>query len=331
MHPSLLTQFRGALLGAAIGSCLSTTPPPPPYAKRLPWQVTHTCTDSGTSDGVKQAIQMAVSGTESLICWGKFNLAEWQSPIVAPTLPASFSSRAEKAIAVFPLLLFFHEDLPKLQLQLRQVTERWTVTELTESSEPDDAKSPTVDQAITVLGATIAHSLKHTLHPSTFLQAQLSLPTLTDPLRSLLSQIQHRLETRTGFASWQEDLLKSSQGDDSQIAIGLALYCFLTTPDDFRLSLLRAIQTDYRLEVVCPLVGVLSGAYNGVMGIPAQWRFAVAASQAKIPVWQRSTAEILQLADRLLAVWSGMCDPIQSTIVPNQSPAVFAPGVIRPR
>jgi hypothetical protein len=315
-------------LGAAIGSSLSTLSQDFRHAESglLSWRQADRA--PAVPDSLKQATQLAILGAESLVRWGKLGIQAWQDTIApAPTAAPLQFRGGEQAIATLPLLLFFHEDTTKLHLQLRQAVTFWaapTAVEPSGEAQTEDA------QGMGILGDAIAQILKHTLRPDTFLLSQLHAPPLAESLRVTLQLIQQHLETGAGLTSLREGLLKSSQISASHKAIGLALYCFLSTPEDFQLSLLQAKRTGYQTEVVCPLVGALSGAHNGMMGIPARWRFAAAVPQKALPVWERSTNEILQLADRLLAAWSGVCDPINQTIAPNQFPAIFAPGVMRP-
>ena len=88
------------------------------------------------------------------------------------------------------------------------------------------------------------------------------------------------------------------------------------------------MQTGYQPDVTSAISGALSGAYQGLIGIPVQWRLALRSnvdvepnsSLAQNPTvesknWER---ELRQLADQLLAVWSGVYHPITSTDSLNQ-------------
>jgi len=51
-----------------------------------------------------------------------------------------------------------------------------------------------------------------------------------------------------------------------------ALYCFLSSPNDYRATVLRAANTDGDSDSLACIAGAISGAYNGLDAIPQQWR-----------------------------------------------------------
>ncbi len=182
---------------------------------------------------------------------------------------------AEAAISLLPVFLFFHENPLNLAQNLQDVLRIWQNASVHQSD-------------LLKVGAVISHSL---LEDS----SKVPIDTL---LRSLLNQ----------SVSLEEAVkLISTQSSQTDPAIALALYCFLSTAGDFRLSVLRAAQTQYRVSTVCTLTGALSGAYNSLIGIPVEWRLAINS-------WTSETGEIvtqselLQLATRLVAQWSGVYD-----------------------
>ncbi|MEM7592140.1 MAG: ADP-ribosylglycohydrolase family protein [Cyanobacteria bacterium P01_A01_bin.83] len=60
--------------------------------------------------------------------------------------------------------------------------------------------------------------------------------------------------------------------NDLQIAIALSWFCFISTPQDYKLSVLRAASLDSTIgSVITALTGTLSGAYNGITAIPGNW------------------------------------------------------------
>ncbi|NER26144.1 MAG: ADP-ribosylglycohydrolase family protein, partial [Symploca sp. SIO1C4] len=103
------------------------------------------------------------------------------------------------------------------------------------------------------------------------------------------------------------------------ISIALAFYCFLDTPEDFRLCVSRASLSKYQPQTTAAVCAALSGAYNSVVGIPADW--CLGANSLGIGRQRQ------QLADRLLAVWSGVYSI--SVPQPRQSLSVTAPRAIR--
>jgi hypothetical protein len=211
-----------------------------------------------------------------------------------PTFQAQFSP-IEVAIVLLPVLLFFHENPLKLKHNLQEVLRIW--------------QNASVHQAnLFQVASVLSQSL---------LETPLSVPDDT-LLSTLLSQSIPLEEAMK--------LMISTQQADHDPAIGGALYCFLSTKDDFRLSLLRAARMPQRVAI-CALTGALSGAYNSLRGIPVEWRLAIQS-------WTTETGEIvtqteiLQLATQLFAQWSGVYDSSQTSLG-ALTPAVAAPQVLR--
>ena len=120
-----------------------------------------------------------------------------------------------------------------------------------------------------------------------------------------------------------EELL--SKGNSWQTAIALSFYCFATTPQDFKLSIKRASTLEPDIAwLTTALTGTVSGAYNGITGIPRNWR-----AMAN----QNSTYQLEnQTVVKLFKAWVGV-----SLIDSNQFSgdlelhAVATPNIIQPR
>ena len=81
-------------------------------------------------------------------------------------------------------------------------------------------------------------------------------------------------------------------------AIALSFYCFVSTPRDFVLSVKRASGLNSNLSlVVAVMTASLSGAYNGIGGIPIRWRNAANHNR----VYQQAE----QTAQKLFKIWLG--------------------------
>ncbi len=138
-------------------------------------------------------------------------------------------------------------------------------------------------------------------------------------------QVQRLLDEQAGLETACD---RVSTNSDHDAAIALAFYCFLSTPYDLRLALLRAAQTGPCAPLVGALTGALSGAFNSLSGIPIDWQLALDA-------WEISSEEIttqpelLNLANCLLARWSGVYEPLTFSKEFGQVPAIAAPQVIR--
>jgi hypothetical protein len=91
---------------------------------------------------------------------------------------------------------------------------------------------------------------------------------------------------------------------------------------DFRLTLLQVAKQQPK---DCAIVGAQAGAAYGLTGIPPSWRHRLN-RVGYASFWKlRSEAELLQIADDLLAAWAGVYHPTQR----QNNPVVAAPRVIR--
>ncbi len=206
-----------------------------------------------------------------------------------------------------PVALFFHEDLTRLREKVYQATV------LTHN---------TLDAwyAALAVAHAIALALRRELQPATLVTQTLSyLQDETATLSACLRQVDHLLQAR---ASLERALLHLPLEADPAALVALAFYCFLTTPDDFEVAVLRSGRCEAMAATVASLCGSLSGAYNGWTSIPVAWRLS-------------GPAEASALADQLLAAWAGVYRP-ETTPTPEEAPAgmsplVAAPGILRPR
>ena len=92
----------------------------------------------------------------------------------------------------------------------------------------------------------------------------------------------------------------SKLGKPQKTAVILSLYCFSSTPENFYLSVCRALATGYQLETTVPLTAALSGAYNSFTGIPISWRRA---GNSNLP-YQQAMRKATELHNTWLGVYS---------------------------
>lgn len=300
MKYSLSNRFRGVLLGSLVGELLATgnlsdrsfassprTVPTPPSQRFVEFS------------------QMGMSGTESLIRRGTLTLDEWQFPS-----PEAAGAGSEAVIAMLPIALFFHEDSAKLRQHLLEATTAW----------------PQASEGALVVAWAMARSLQEKLNPRQIIPQILDeLALQQTALGQQLERVQSCLETGAGLHPLLRQLHREPASSTSTPpcfpTIALAFYCFLSTPEDFHLSAIRAVRGGGCLPLTAALTGALSGAYNSILGIPTSWRLAASRTE--------SGSQRLQLADRLFAAWSGMYDI--SAIPPSLPLAVAAPRVIQSR
>ncbi|MDZ8189885.1 MAG: ADP-ribosylglycohydrolase family protein [Nostoc sp. ChiSLP02] len=243
---------------------------------------------------------MAILGSESLIDLGRLDLDDW----IARQKKASLHlAAADVILAILPVTLFFHENPIKLRQNLLDILKIW-----------DD--DPVVRDGTLAVGYAIALALTEKLNPLTLIPQIISfLPETSASIPQKLLRIQNLLEQGAGLERVQGEFASKEKLSN---AIAIAFYCFLSTSEDFRLAVLRATHngdvklqpsTRTSIQSTGAIAGALSGAYNTTAGIPLHWR-----------VWfsQRNTSaseaisfdRILELSDALVAVWSGLYDPV---------------------
>lgn len=312
MRYSLLSQFRGALLGSLVGEILGSNkgrmpsrlllraspaqdnqPLVAPFATQLNWS------------------QIATYGIESLIHCGRLDLEDWQlrsSKVESLSLLKNTASSSEAALATLPIALFFHDDQGKLRQQLQQAAAHWQQTD--------------ENEGVLAVGYAIALALTEKLNYNLIPQILNYLGNAQTQLGQQLQQVQNLIDKGATLNTAVHQLrleAKLQGGTDTVSAIALAFYCFLSTPEDFRLSLSRASRIAYQPQLTSALTGALAGAYNSNIGIPIGWRLE--ANQINI------STQRLKLSEQLFAVWSGAYGV--SVIEPLPWAAIAAPRVIR--
>lgn len=282
MRYSVMSRFRGTLLGAFLGESLIS--------------------DRETkSESCLHFGKMAVVGTESLITLGRLDVNDWiarQKP-ESPHLDATDIISIKVILATLPVALFFHDNTIKLRQNLLRVLQIWE----------DD---PVIRDATLAVGYAIAQSLNEKLDPQTFIPQTIAfLGETPTSLPQQLLKVHTLLEQKAGLERAQAELSREEKLSNT---IAIAFYCFLSTLEDFRLAVLRATHnsgstmqdtTRLKLQATGAITGALSGAYNSTAGIPVNWR--VLLSQTNLTAWGLTNfSQMLELADALLAVWSGM-------------------------
>ncbi len=343
MRYSLLSRFQGVLLGAALGEelgfyywrqQLQRKPLPGEYSAvrervdLFAWQPGSESEESAQSQPMPSTWgRIALCLTEQLVLkggWHGLNLEQMALSVlnddtgtISTISPGVMG--VDLAIATLPIALFFHDNEFKRQQALEEVASQLK------------AKPGAWEEAWT-LSVAIAAALKEQLSPRHL------IPDLVTHLQSggfnqndvlkdfiaKLEQTQTLLQEGRDLGTARVKLLSSQKSGLSSELICLALYCCLSTPEDFRLALIRAARFCGVVQV-CGLTGALMGAYNSRVGIPLVWRIANA-YHSVYRGWGVSGAGIEQLATRLLVVWSGAYNPVGC---PEQIPAIAAPGVIR--
>lgn len=273
MNYSLVNKFRGAWLGSYLGAAKV---PHQRYSEKL----------LGTG-------KIAELGAQSLVKVGYLDLVHWQeqTQIIDRTLSnLAGSLQIPSAIwASLPVILFYHEQPQKLAPALLSTLDFWLHSQESAST-----------------GLAIAEAIAFLLSKNPHPQGIIAQTELGEIL-NLPPQFWQELPC---LALAIKEIIRHTA--PSHVPIAIACYCFLCTPEDFSLSIRRA-NIAPQPELVMPLVGILSGAYNGLRGIPLNW-YAEALNLSEI-LSPNSSKQVFignaqsnaqyQLIDQLFAVWAG--------------------------
>lgn len=316
MQYSLLSRFKGALFGSLVGEILGSGGCHGLMLGDLSFSLPQGKSDLSAFK-LSDWNQIATYGIKSLVTRGRLDVEDLllhDAQNQKTDLLKNRANSSEAAIATLPIALFFHDNDLKLRQQLQFVSEFW------QQEQGCDA--------VLAVGYAIALALREKIQASASLIPQILnyLGTSQTPIVQQLEQVQTLIEQGATLETTVSQLRHGAQHHgvppfNPFTSIAIALYCFLTTPEDFRLSLSRAVRSQYQPQTTTALTGAISGAYNSQSGIPIGWRLAT----NRINIGK----ERLQLAERLLAVWSGVYDI--SAVEPFPWTAIAAPRVIRPR
>ncbi len=256
MQHLLLTRFQGALIGANTIYITSH--------QIAPNQLTI------------ETVPALAGGIGSLIRCGRFDLQDWlESTFTTPT-------DARRAIvAMLPLMLFFHDDRVKLREVLVDVSHSWQLDWETCSS-------------AVALGYIISRSLAESLTPRTVIAQLLEETSNLHPLLyQELCEIDRSIDRSSSLHRVIHKLTAIAHPIITPAV--LAIYCLLSTPEDFSLAMLRARRCEYELQFTCALTGILAGAHNSLTGIPLNGTIATPEPEQ----WMTG-------AEALLATWAGI-------------------------
>ncbi|MEC4982766.1 MAG: ADP-ribosylglycohydrolase family protein [Oscillatoria sp. PMC 1068.18] len=306
MRYSLLSRFQGALLGSLSGESFGWESSSSPENQENVLE--------GADQRLSLESEISFLGGASLISRGRLNKEKWLEEIY---LKKDFllklknnSLSSETAIAVLPTILFFHESPSLLRANLEIAASIWQRPDLNLAE-------------VMAWGEAIALLLREKSDPRNLVKIILNnhLSSENTPLRQKLALVETLLTKKTNLDQAVRELSRQNQSQD--LAISLALYCFCATPEDFRLGVLRALQTGDAAKKVAALTGAIAGAYHSLSGIPVSWRLAAKKQQLG--------RETLQQATSLFAVWSGVYQLENTNKELLTQAAVGAGGTIKPR
>ncbi|MGB3401244.1 MAG: ADP-ribosylglycohydrolase family protein [Microcoleaceae cyanobacterium] len=329
MGHSLLNQFQGSLLGISLGlfSRWITDDIPPAQAV-----ISHSQSLSSITVPYPP-LSLISSWTNSLITQQNINWEDWQQIwqthhhlLYNPGEPSTESSPQYeylKEVAALPIILFLHENSQHLRQQLQ------TLSQFGQGQSFDT----TLERL--AFGKIIAELLKpeanlHQLIPNVLTQ----IPEETQ-LAEQLIQVQTLLQQQTNNTSVISALMPNSSGSlQFSSSLAIAIYCFLSTPNAFSVSVQRAMRICPNSSLTSAIVGALSGTYNGLTGIPTAWQLKLRRlTQLKLDVTSKPTVtnmipsdrQIINQATQLFQVWAGLYSILSPNANPLTSLIVAAP------
>ncbi|MBW4661846.1 MAG: ADP-ribosylglycohydrolase family protein [Drouetiella hepatica Uher 2000/2452] len=354
MRHTLSSRFQGGFLGAAIGEILAARLAAHPSEARAWAEI-----GFGGSLGAPEPLASEPLASH----WGKWTIDQMcrltRSPSAfsePPTKPPM--SLAGLAIALLPLAFFYHEDSHLLNRQVQRRLDQWQM--------PREAGMGAI-----AIGYAISLILREQVQPLDLIPQILAEMPDSAALTDTLTQVQSWLVEASIASQFSAHRLFGVNSLPVSISvsptlvsletipIALALYAFLSTPEDFRLSLLRVAQFPSQNACVhrltCSLTAALSGAHNGRGGLPQDWRRLLRDDlsrdnlardnlardnlvrdnlERRSPLslsWDvRSESELLECVNRFVSAWSGMHNPVRHNLYSNPPVAVSIPRIIRP-
>jgi ADP-ribosylglycohydrolase len=275
MQHLLLTRFQGALIG---GNIIYLTP-----QQIAPNQLT-----IDTAPILK-------AGIASLMRCGGFNEQDW----LAST--SSVAAHPDRAIvAMLPIMLFFHDDRVKLREVILNISRSWQLDWETCS-------------CAVAIGCIIARSLAESFSPRAIIPQVLDEMINLHPLLfQQLGAVDRLLEQSSSLAQTAQKFLATAHPIIAETV--LAIYCFLSTPEDFSLAILRARQVKAKSQFICTLTGIFAGTHNSYTSIPLNGLLAT-----------QEREQWLIAAENLLNLWAGVYDASTQPIgllPPGSQPAV---------
>ncbi|MEB3192235.1 MAG: hypothetical protein VKL42_17990 [Snowella sp.] len=213
-------------------------------------------------------------------------------------------------VALIPLMLFYHDCPAAFYQQLRLLQRnQWL--------------NPSETEAITLIFQIMSLILRERFDPRQDLGSNLARLSefwqfdFDNGEASGLTAIVAKISTAIAAHLSLHQVRQLFSPPSEQEALGLALYCWLDSPDHFSLSWQRAKVTQNPRAII--LTGTLSGVYNGSIGMPANKSLTFESQPTKTLLGQLSQA--------LYYRWSGG----QSPALNRPQPVTTAPLVMQRR
>jgi len=278
MQYSLLSRFRGALLGAMLG-----------YHRAADFLEGRAF---GAGKGMIALLRHLTEHGPNRIPWSALH------NLVSPDNPAD--SRLGLAVATLPLALYCHDRETQLIAHLQAAATAWNL--------PPEAILPAHLWA-EGLALALLETLDWNRLPLQLLE-NLDIPSDTVAAHQL-RQVQVAYEERYSWAIALHHLqhLSTNSSDALPLPLLLALYGFLRSPTDMPLAL--ALPAHEGAAITGVFVGAIAGSCHGTVHLPTHsWPDSV----TLLSTWDVSHIQDVALfSDYLLAQWAGVYRPLSPT------------------
>lgn len=297
MRYSLIARFRSTWIGAIQGyhqGVIALAAPPAEFT----WG----------SRAIALLRHMAEHGPENLP-WGHLR------PLDGDASPEDIALGL--AITALPLALYGHDTESWLATHLHQGIVAWGLPE---------AALLTAHLVAEAIALALLEALDPQHLPLQLLEALALAPDQAAAYQ--LRQLQNSLAENHSWAIahyHQSHLAKASTTARLPLPLLHSLYAYLSSPEDFSLTLAQMAQTASPLA--CTLAGAISGAYNGMAGL--HFGRPQRLPRSALLAWTLDPIqELYGLSDTLLAQWAGVYAP-RSVQPDNWMGAIAAPQQIR--
>ena len=271
----LVDKFPGGILGSVLGDILANN-----------FQTQIQSKEASDSIQLSPWNQMSLSSL-NLLSRGNLGQIDWCAAY-SSFLPAKFNGKigsGELAVASLPIVLFFH-DQPNV---LREY-----LSEIAKLSQESNCFAH-----LWIWSYGINLVLQEKIEAKDIITQLLNLKEAQEtPFGEQLETIQKLLCEQASLKKVEQELNKKEQSNS--LAIAQALYCFLSTPQQFRLCVSRSLQMKSQPYITATLTGAIAGVYNSWFGIPLDWRLHPQLSKVN------AEYQVSEQVEQVINIWLGV-------------------------
>lgn len=314
MNCNTLDRFRGAWLGSMLGYLIESKKA---VVKPYPQAYRHKDTEIGLQFFIvrEQLVKITIESQR------------WDADAIAELLvkkkrqsDRQLNLLAEYSyclLSMLPLIIFYGDNWNLL----RKIVEKYCL-KLGDLSNNSELKADTLLWSYLII-SILNSELELNEQNFSRLVRQI-LTNMTEERTALTTQLEVIITAMERGISLQQLSDELLSVNSPQSAIAFSCYCFGTTASDFRLSVQRASNVDPKIaELTAILTGTLSGAYNGMAGIPLSWKKMANQNSA----CQLASQTLLKLFQAWLGIYLAESEP-----EPNlETQAIAIPNIIQTR